>query len=327
MLTRRIKKILNTVIKVAILLSAATFIYFKLSDNTNLKNFERLLRNLSVQKVYGALLLVFLMMLLNWFLESLKWKFLIKPVQKISVWNAVESVFCGLTLAVFTPNRIGEYGGRIFFLPPRKRVLGIIAMAVGAIGQMVVTNILGSVAFLWFIGQYVEMSFWLYYGIFILVIVYCLFFVLFYFNIGLLVQLLNKITFLQRFQKFFKILGRYHNRELRIVFGYSILRFVVFTSQYCLIIGLLIPSIPIFPMVMMIFILFFIQSALPSLDLLDVGVRTMTATYIFSFITSKDNEIAIMAATASIWLINLIIPAILGSVFVFKLNLFGTNRN
>lgn len=327
MLTRRSKKIINTGIKVAILLSAATFIYFKLNDNTNLKNFERLLQNLSAQKVYSVLLLIFLMMLLNWFLESLKWKFLIKPVQKISTWSAIESVFCGLTLAVFTPNRIGEYGGRIFFLPPRKRILGIISMAIGAIGQMVVTNLLGSIAILWFIGQYVEMSFWLYYGVFILVIVYCLFFLLFYFNISLLLILLNKIKSLKRFQKFFKILGRYHNRELCIVFGYSILRFVVFTSQYCLIIGLLIPSIPILPMVMMIFILFFIQSALPSLDLLDVGVRTMTATYIFSFITSKENEIAIMAATASIWLINLIIPAILGSVFVFKLNFFGTNRN
>ena len=75
---------------------------------------------------------------------------------------------------------------------------------------------------------------------------------------------------------------------------------------------------------MMIFILFFIQSALPSLDLLDIGVRSMTATYFFAFLTHQD--IAIMAATACIWLVNLIIPAILGSVFVFKLNFFGNNR-
>jgi hypothetical protein len=71
----------------------------------------------------------------------------------------------------------------------------------------------------------------------------------------------------------------------------------------------------------MVFILFFIQSALPSLDLLDIGVRTMTATYFFGFITGQ--EVAVMAATACIWLVNLIIPAILGSVFVFKLNFFG----
>jgi hypothetical protein len=87
----------------------------------------------------------------------------------------------------------------------------------------------------------------------------------------------------------------------------------------------LIPEIPIAQTVMMVCIVLFIQSALPSLDLLDVGVRAMTATYFFKFITT--NDVAIIAATASIWLINLIIPAILGSVFVFKLNFFGTTRN
>jgi hypothetical protein len=50
----------------------------------------------------------------------------------------------------------------------------------------------------------------------------------------------------------------------------------------------------------------------------------MTATYFFGFITHQD--VAIMAATACIWQVNLIIPAILGSLFVLKLNFFGSNR-
>lgn len=319
------KKTINTVIKISILVLAAVFIFQKLNNNKNLSSFERLIANLSTEKVYSILILVFVLMLLNWFLEALKWKFLVKPIQKISIFKAIESVFCGLTLAVFTPNRIGEYGGRIFFLSPRRRVLGIVAMGIGAVGQMVVTNILGSIAILWFIGRYVGVDFWLYYGVMILVVCYCLFFLLLYFNISFLLSILNAIKFLKPFQKFFKILSRYKYSELIVVFGYSLFRFAVFTSQYCLIISMLIPSIPLFQMVMMIFILFFIQSALPSLDLLDVGVRTLTATYFFSFITT--NDVAIMAATASIWLINLIIPAILGAPFVFKLNFFGTNRN
>jgi hypothetical protein len=262
-------------------------------------------------------------MLLNWSLEAVKWRFLVRPIQRISLWKSIESVFCGLTLAVFTPNRIGEYGGRVFFLPPRKRVFGVISMGVGAVGQMVVTNILGAIAILWFIGKYIEMHFWLYYGLCTLAGIYCLFFVLLFFNISFLLAVLNSIKLFAGLRKYFQILARYHLRVLVTVFSYSLLRFVVFTSQYCLIISLLIPEIPIFQMIMMIFILFFIQSALPSLDLLDVGVRTMTATYFFGFITT--DEVAIMAATASIWFVNLIIPAILGSVFVFKLNFFGTN--
>ena len=64
---------------------------------------------------------------------------------------------------------------------------------------------------------------------------------------------------------------------------------------------------------------------MPSLDLQDVGVRSMTATYFFSFITTQ--EVAIMAVTACIWFVNLIIPAILGAGFVLKLNFFGTTNS
>jgi hypothetical protein len=105
---------------------------------------------------------------------------------------------------------------------------------------------------------------------------------------------------------------------------YSLCRFAVFTSQYIIVIYLLLPEIHFHESALMVFILFFIQSALPSLDLLDIGVRSLTATYFFGFITHQ--EIAIMAATALIWLTNLIIPAILGSFFVFKLKFFDNNN-
>jgi hypothetical protein len=100
----------------------------------------------------------------------------------------------------------------------------------------------------------------------------------------------------------------------------SLSRFAVFTTQYLLVIYLLIPELSFIDSALMVFILFFIQSALPSLDLLDIGVRSLTATYFFGYITQQD--IAIMASTALVWLVNLIIPAILGSFFVFKLNFF-----
>lgn len=264
-------------------------------------------------------------MFLNWFIEALKWKFLVKQIERISTWKAVESVFCGLTWAIFTPNRIGEYGGRVFFLSRHKRIFGAIAMGIGAIGQMVITNVLGALALLWFIGKFVPLNFWLHYAIAFLTIVFCSFFILFFFNIRWLNGMLLSFDFLKRFRKFFAILTSYRKGALFKVFLYSLSRFIVFTSQYCLIINLLIPDILLFQMAMMIFILFFVQSALPSLDLLDIGVRSMTATYFFSYIT--DQDVAIIASIACIWLINLVIPAILGSVFVLKLNFFGTNSN
>lgn len=307
------------------LILAAVFIIHKLNNNSNLRDFQTLTAKLSSWQVYSAMTLLLVLMFLNWFLESLKWKYLVNSIERISLWKSIESVFCGLTWAIFTPNRIGEYGGRIFFLSPRKRVFGAIAMGVGAVAQMVITNVLGSFAILWFIWHFTDASTWVLYALSFLTTIFSLFFLLFYFNIRLLIGLLTSISFLKRFRKFIMVLARYSKRDLIVVFNYSMARFAVFTTQYCVVIQLLIPEIPFFSMIMMILILFFIQSALPSLDLLDVGVRAMTATYFFSFITH--HEVAIMASTACIWLVNLIIPAILGSVFVFKLNFFGTSRN
>jgi hypothetical protein len=83
---------------------------------------------------------------------------------------------------------------------------------------------------------------------------------------------------------------------------------------------MLVPQMPVFEMMMMVFIMFFIQSALPTLDLFDVGVRSMTASAFFTYITTQ--KIAVIAVVSSIWFINLIVPAILGSIFVFKLKFF-----
>jgi hypothetical protein len=323
-LNQKNKKIFSILFKAAILILAFGFIFQKLSNNQNIANFKSLTKSLSLQSLYFVLGLVFLLMFLNWFLEALKWKYLIQRIERISTWKAVESVFCGLTWAVFTPNRIGEYGGRVFFLSPRKRIMGAIAMGVGAIGQMVVTNVLGSLAMLWFVGRFLNPNILFHFSLMFLVSVFCGFFLLFYFNIRWLEGLLSRISFLKPFQRFFRILGRYKKRELWQILMYCISRFAVFTTQYCIVIYLLVPHIGFFEMLMMIFILFFVQSALPSLDLLDIGVRSMTATYFFGFITHQ--EVAVMAATACIWLVNLIIPAILGSVFVLKLNFFDNNR-
>lgn len=323
-LTSNLNKLYNNLVKLVILILAAVFIYHKLTNNTNLQNFKNLIAELSTFKIVLTLSFVFLLMLVNWIIEALKWKFLIRKVECISLWKAIESVFCGLTIAVFTPNRIGEYGGRVFFLSPRKRLHGVVAMGIGAIGQMVLTNVIGSIALLWFFYRFSSLSSISLTLLVAGVSVYCTFFLVLYFNITWIIRFIIKIKWLKRFKKFFKVFAKYKKKNILKVFAFCSLRFAVFTSQYCIVINMLVPDLSLFPVVMMVFILFFIQSALPSLDLFDVGVRTLTASYFFSYITHQD--VAIIAATAFIWLVNLIIPAILGAPFVFKLNFFGSNN-
>jgi uncharacterized membrane protein YbhN (UPF0104 family) len=319
------KKILSIGIKLAVLGLAFWFIFQKLSNNQNIDNFVSLLNTLSLRDVTIVMTSVFLLMFLNWFIEALKWKYLVRGLEKISTWKAVESVFCGLTWAVFTPNRIGEFGGRVFFLSPRKRIMGVIAMSVGAIGKLLVTNLLGSLALFCFILRFAYLDSFVNFGLGLLILLYCSLFILFYFNIQWLYGLLKKVNFLKRFKRFLIIFSRYKYADMVRILIYSLSRYLIFTTQYFLIIHFLVPEIKTFDMVMILFVFYFIQSSLPSLDMLDIGVRASVATYFFAFVTNQ--EIAIMAAFAAIWMINLIIPAIFGSIFVLKLNFFGNSTN
>lgn len=325
-LTSRYKKILSYLLKAAIVIFAFWFIYRKLSSNQSLKEFKNLLKQIPQQEIILVLGTVCFLMLVNWGIEALKWKRLIARVENISLWRAVESVFCGLTWAVFTPNRIGEYGGRVFFLSPKRRIIGVVAMAVGNIGQMVLTNVFGAIALSIFIYRFANIDYRLSYALLILSAMFCCFFVLFYFNIRWLNGILLSMRFTRRYKKFYSVLARYSKRELLNILLFCLGRYIVFSSQYFILFFWLIPQINYLDILMMVSILFFVQSTLPSLDLFDIGVRSVTASYFFSFVTSYD--VAVIACTASIWLINIIIPAILGSYFVFKLNFFGsTQRN
>ena len=323
-MTATAKKTLSIILKVTLLVLAFTFIYHKyLEKGENIKQFKQLIAKLDHTHVTVIMSLVFILMFVNWLLESLKWKFLTRNLTPITLWQSIEGVFCGLTWAIFTPNRIGDFGGRVMFLPPRWRIHGVFAMGVGSFGQNVITNVLGATAIMWFVIVFKQPNIWILVGGIILTIAFISVFIIVYFNLNWIVKLFDRISFLKKYHRFFEIMGRYKLSELLKIMGFCLARFATFSFQYYLLIHMLVPAIPAFDMMMMVFIVFIIQSALPSLDLIDVAVRSTAAATFFAYITNQ--EIAIITAFAAIWLINLIIPAILGSVFIFKLNFFGRN--
>lgn len=322
-MARIARKTLSYLLKIGIVLLTIWFVYRHVNHNKNLGQFINRINKIGQKEVYFGLVLVTALMFLNWFLEAIKWKYLTRLLERMSFWKAVEAVFCGLTMAIITPNRVGEYGGRILYLPVRKRIHGIFAMAVGSFGQNTVTNVVGTISMLCLIHIYLHLNFWLSVGITIAAGIFIFLMLLFYFRIRWLVFLLDKIKFLQKYHRFFSIMAKYSFGQLCYIMLVSLARFVVFSSQYYILIHILLPGLHLIPVMIMVFNLFFIQSAIPSLDLLDIGVRNFIANYLFGFITTQ--SVAIMACVSCIWLINLIIPAVIGSVFVLKLNFFGNN--
>lgn len=318
------KKTLNIVIKLTIVALALWFVYSKVNNQKNLSAFTALVEGLDDNVLNFALIIVVFMMFANWTLEIVKWKYLTRSLEILSFWKATKSVFCGLTWAIFTPNRIGEYGGRIMLLQPRNRAKGAVLMGVGLFAQLVLTSFFGALSIAWFVTTFLNTPASINFGIWIIAGIYALAFIILYFNVHWIDYWVGKFKILQKIKPFFEVLLYVNQRELLNVLVLSLFRFIIFTSQYILLMLIILPDVPMVSMVLMIFILFFVQAAVPTLDIFDFSVRSFVASNLYAYVTTQ--EIAVMAIVSCIWFVNLILPAIIGSFFVLNVNYLGDSN-
>ena len=93
--------------------------------------------------------LVVILMGVNWGIETRKWQLLVHHVQPFSFLKSFKSVLSGCSITMITPNRIGEYGGRILYIKEENRIKGISLTLVGSISQLLVTMIMGCIGLLY----------------------------------------------------------------------------------------------------------------------------------------------------------------------------------
>jgi len=71
------------------------------------------------------------------------------------------------------------------------------------------------------------------------------------------------------------------------------------------------------------------MAAIPTIALAEIGIRGSVAVYVFKFYfeyihnTEVINPLAIIAASSVLWLVNLALPAIVGTFFVGRLHFFS----
>lgn len=324
-MTKGQRKYINYGIKFGIVGLAIWFIISKVNNQQNLFEFTSLLKSIPTETMYITLSVVVFLMLCNWFLEVVKWRYLSQGLEQLSYWKAIQSVFCGLTWAIFTPNRIGEYGGRVLLLQPQNRARGAVLMGVGLFAQLVLTSFFGALSIAWFITVFIDAPTSVIFSIWMIAIIYAFAFILLYFNVHWVDQLVARVKWLRKVSPFFSILKDVSSKDLLYVLLLSLARFIIFTSQYVILMVVILPEIPLVSMILMIFILFFVQAAVPSLDIFDFSVRSFVASNLYSYVTTQ--EIAVMAIVSCIWFVNLILPAIIGSFFVLNVNYLSDNNS
>lgn len=323
---KNIKLLVNYGLGPLLFLWLSWSIYQQLIHQSDLNNtINRLwtsLKGPDAWKVWTALALV----VVNWGLEAVKWQNLLKPLEPISFLKAMRAILAGVAFSINTPNRIGEYGGRVLYVKDGHRWQAVSLTIAGSLSQLIITlatGIAGLVALLnqpsLFQSSPVQ-QLWLQvllYG----TIAVALFLTILYFRLSWLVQWLEKIPRTNNFLKHIAVIENLGVRFLLRVMFLSLLRYIVFVIQFILLLQLFVGNIPIGVACMMISIVYLVLAIIPTIALAEIGIRGKVSLLVFGMITT--NTLGIIAATLAIWCINLIIPAIIGSIFFASLKIFS----
>lgn len=267
----------------------------------------------------GSTLLIVLIVLLaplNWALEAVKWHLMARKIEPISFLRALCAVLTGIAFSLVTPNKIGDFAGRILYLKEKGRLRGIIATLVGNWAHLIVTFVMGISGLIYFNLNYpgnwqkitlVSAS----------VLLAALLF--FYFRVERLAYLAERARWMRKLVVALRILKRYSRKDLLSYLGLSLLRFSVYTLQFLLLINVLGAGIPWFSGFLLAALMFWMIAAIPSVFITDIGVRGFVAGLLFTQTGISDNALAILAGSYFIWLLNLVLPAIFGSFLLLTL--------
>lgn len=273
----------------------------------------------------GMFWLVFLLMFINWGIEAKKWQLLLSPLEKFSFYKSFKSVLAGCSVTMLTPNRIGEYGGRIIYVQEKNRLKAISVTILGSMSQLLVTMLMGTCGLIilrylpeniesitalpWLIGNIL-----LYISISFTVILSML-----YLRIRWVLIVMEKIRFLKSLVRHIKVLDVFSGKQLLRILFLSFSRYMVFILQYVILLNVMEVKVSIILCFWLLTIFYLVMAVAPTIGFIELPVRAAVCVELFRLYSM--NILGIQASALGIWLINLVIPAVIGSLLIFGIKI------
>ena len=259
---------------------------------------------------------------LNLGLEALKWRTMVRNFYPSTRFrDACEAVLAGMTTGIFTPNRIGEYGGRIFLLPPGKRVEAAVLMFVDRICQMMVTLWMGAIALAGFVLLKTD---WDTGGKLLAILAIVLIsglLIWLAFSRNYVIRLLSRYRRYKYLRKAHTTLEQLYPGLLGRVLLLSTLRYLVFTLQFVLLMYAYGYHQGFFMAVWMILLIYLLKSFAPSIALSELGIRETIAIAVMN--EFQVSQIISFNATFLLYLYNMALPSVLGMYLLPRMRIFG----
>lgn len=308
---------LFSIVKWLVMLTAYGFLIYKLANIEYWNELKKTFQEISPGRLI-LLMIVVLLMPLNWFLEAVKWQRLTEKSVVLSLKTSLKSVLAGLSTGYITPNRIGDFAGRVLFLPKIHQLSGVVLSIVNSLTQNIVITVFGLTgAVVYFMNFRSESNFsnfliWIgaSFGASLLL----------YFTFPKLIQRIKTGKWSLKFQEIIKSMSGFDLWDLLVIILISTLRYLVFCSQYYLLLCFFEIEVPLQQAVFAVPAMYLLVTFTPSLAASEPAIRGSYAVLIFSVFST--NFIGIMLTGILIWLINFVVPMVAGTVAVGRIKKF-----
>jgi len=300
-----------------IFLAACAFLYVRLfvyeSTYTGLAGLRSVGEGATVWFWGGMLALA----VLNWGMEAVKWRWLVAHLGSMSLLRAFAATLAGTTIGTITPNRTGEFMGRVLFLAPGHRWQGGFATLLGSIAQFLATVVFGgaALALLWWSAPTAGAVPWGGVAMSVLVVLVAGGALGLYFRPRLLRQFILMVPLLRRLGGAAQVLEGYSGKDLLLVLLMSMARYIVFGAQYILFLYT-IADVAWPDALLAVPVIFLITTLVPTMLLTELGVRGSVAV---ALLTPLGNPAGpVLLASFGVWLVNVALPAAIGGLIILS---------
>jgi hypothetical protein len=253
--------------------------------------------------------MVIILMPLNWWLEGLKWRTFLSIHVQITFLRIMKAVAGGLAISLFTPNRIGEYGGRVLFMPPGSRWPAVISTLAGSMAQNLVGISAGIISCLFLFNGLI--------GFKIVALLMVCIFLLCYYQIRRITGWIFKININPRWHKWTDQLhyfSEYSFDTLTKALFIALGRYILYVVQFSVLLYAFEPTISPSVLFLGVGAIYLFQTLVPLPPFADVLARTNISLMLWA--GSGMSELSISLVSFMVWTINLLIPAVIGSIAI-----------
>jgi len=262
----------------------------------------------------------------NWGFESWKWKLLVGSVKPVNFFTAYKAVLSGVSFSVALPNRVGEYIGRMVYQPEGGRLKTISLSVVGGLAQLLTTMIFGVIGLIVLKKElllaYPQLVIWFQFVLYgLLFVLTCAAF--FYYNVSAVVSFFSRWLSSHHYLYLVEALKNFNAAFLSKILFLSSLRYGVFMLQYIILFHFFGVNVSVFSVMSVMSVVFLALAVIPSIALLEVGLRGEVSLKLMGLFSA--NSLGIGLTSVTVWTLNLVIPAIAGTLFLLNVKLLSKN--